>query len=252
MANLNRKPITTSDDIMNEMKKLQQFPNRANAGSLHTLEDTMNELPAARAVTPELLGLGRGSSGSSSSGSSGGGGAGTYSAPDYSGIINGIKSDLQKNLEESLAARQAAYDKSQQLYAKNRDSQLESLLSAYNYGKGQVNQDADRSLQEAYISRMQAQRTLPQMLSAQGITGGLSETTAAGLLNNYGNSRNSIETGRAQNLASLLNTYQTGKAEAEQNYNTLLAQAYDQLQQNIAADRKAYESSLASLMAYLG
>lgn len=252
MANLNRKPITTSDDIMNEMKKLQQFPNRANAGNLHTLEDTMNELPAARAVTPELLGLGRGSSGSSSSGSSGGGGASTYSAPDYSGIINSIKSDLQKNLEESLAARQAAYDKSQQLYAKNRDSQLESLLSAYNYGKGQVNQDADRSLQEAYISRMQAQRTLPQMLSAQGITGGLSETTAAGLLNNYGNSRNSIETGRAQNLASLLNTYQTGKAEAEQNYNTLLAQAYDQLQQNIAADRKAYESSLASLMAYLG
>ena len=69
MANLNRKPITTSDDIMNEMKKLRQFPNRANAGNLHTLEDTMNQLPAAQAVTPELLGLGRGSSGSSSSGS---------------------------------------------------------------------------------------------------------------------------------------------------------------------------------------
>ena len=251
MANTSLKPITTSDDIMNEMKKLNQFPNRGNAANLHTLEDTMNELPEARAVTAESLGL-RGSSGSSGSSSSSGGGGGGYAAPDYSGIISSLKSALQQSLDESLAARQAAYDNTQKLYAQNRDSQLDSLLEAYNFGKGQVNQDADRSLQEAYLARMQAQRTLPQLLSAQGITGGLSETTAAGLLNNYGNSRNNIETGRAQNLASLLNTYQTGKSEAEREYNTLLAQAYDQLQQNIAADRKAYNSSLASLMAYLG
>ncbi len=250
MANTSLKPITTSDDIMNEMQKLNKFPNRGNAANLHTLEDTMNELPEARAVTAQSLGL-SGSSKKSSSSSSGGGGGG-YAAPDYSGIISSLKSALQQSLNESLAARQAAYDNTQKLYAQNRDSQLDSLLEAYNFGKGQVNQDADRSLQEAYLARMQAQRTLPQLLSAQGITGGLSETTAAGLLNNYGNSRNNIETGRAQNLASLLNTYQTGKAEAEREYNTLLAQAYDQLQQDQAADRKAYNSSLASLMAYLG
>ena len=68
----------------------------------------------------------------------------------------------------------------------------------------------------------------------------------------YGNNRNNIEVGRADNLASLLNTYQSGKAQTEQDFNTKLAEAYNVLQQGIAADRAAYNNSLASIMAYLG
>lgn len=191
------------------------------------------------------------SSGASTYSDSGGGGA-TYSAPDYTGLINNLKGTLENSLNQSIAARQAAYDKSKQAYEANRDAALKSLLDAYNFGSGQVNDTADRSLQEAYLTRMQNQRTLPQMLSAQGITGGLSETTNANLLNSYGNNRNNIEVDRADNLASLLNTYQTGKAQTEQDFNTKQAEAYNTLQQGIAADRAAYNNSLASIMAYLG
>lgn len=190
--------------------------------------------------------------GGGDSGGGGGGGGVVYLKPDYTELINNLKSTLQDSLDQSISARQSAYDKSKQAYEANRDSALKSLLDAYNFGSGQVNDTADRSLQEAYLSRMQAQRTLPQMLSAQGITGGLTETTNANLLNSYGNNRNNIETDRAGNLASLLNTYQTNKAQAEQDFNTKLAEAYTNLQQGIAADRSAYNNSLASIMAYLG
>lgn len=189
---------------------------------------------------------------SASTYSDSGGGGSTYSAPDYTGLINDLKGTLENSLNQSISARQAAYDKSKQAYEANRDAALKSLLDAYNFGSGQVNDTADRSLQEAYLTRMQNQRTLPQMLSAQGITGGLSETTNANLLNSYGNNRNNIEVDRADNLASLLNTYQTGKAQTEQDFNTKLAEAYNILQQGIAADRAAYNNSLASIMAYLG
>ena len=193
-----------------------------------------------------------GSSGASSYSGGGESGGGGYSAPDYTALVNNLKSTLQDSLNQSIAARQAAYDKSEQTYKANLDASLKSLLDAYNFGSGQVNNTADRSLQEAYLTRMQNQRTLPQLLSAQGITGGLTETTNANLLNSYGNNRNNIETDRADNLASLLNTYQTNKAQAEQDYNTKLAEAYTNLQQGIAADRSAYNNSLASIMAYLG
>lgn len=194
------------------------------------------------------------SAASGASGASGGAAepAAYYSQPDYSALINELKSRLEDNLNQSIAARQEAYNKSKQMYEDSRDSALKSLLDTYNFGSGQVNSNANRSLQEAYLARMQNQRLLPQLLSAQGITGGLSETTNAGLLNAYGNSRNNIETERAGDLASLLNTYQTNKAKTEQEYNAKLAEAYSLLQQGIAADRNAYNSSLASIMEYLG
>ena len=216
-----------------------------------TLKDSQTKGYPAMKLAPEIRPNTPTATSYSSSSDSGGGGS-TYSAPDYTGLINDLKGTLENSLNQSIAARQAAYDKSKQAYEANRDAALKSLLDAYNFGSGQVNDTADRSLQEAYLTRMQNQRTLPQMLSAQGITGGLSETTNANLLNSYGNNRNNIEVDRADNLASLLNTYQTGKAQTEQDFNTKQAEAYNTLQQGIAADRAAYNNSLASIMAYLG
>ena len=87
----------------------------------------------------------------------------------------------------------------------------------------------------------------PQQLSgqrgglAQGLSGGAAESTLAGLYNEYGNSRNTIDSGRNDNLASLRNSYDSSKASALQSYNGQLSDAeaaklaYEmQLEQNLA------------------
>ena len=63
----------------------------------------------------------------------------------------------------------------------------------------------------------------------------------AGLFNEYGNSRNTIDSGRNDNLASLRNSYDSSKASALQSYNGQLSDAeaaklaYEmQLEQNLA------------------
>lgn len=49
-------------------------------------------------------------------------------------------------------------------------------------------------------------RDLPQALAAQGLTGGMSESALAGMYNSYGNNRNTIDRGRNESLAALLDT----------------------------------------------
>lgn len=63
---------------------------------------------------------------------------------------------------------------------------------------------------------MLSQRNLQQQLSAQGISGGASETTQASMLNNYEDSRNDLEKERQRQLASLMQTYQNNMAALEQ------------------------------------
>lgn len=63
---------------------------------------------------------------------------------------------------------------------------------------------------------MLSQRNLQQQLSAQGISGGASETTQASMLNNYQNSRNDLESERLRQLANLQQTYQNNMAALEQ------------------------------------
>lgn len=80
----------------------------------------------------------------------------------------------------------------------------------------QLNGATDKALQEAYINRMLQQRNLQQQLSAQGISGGASETTQASMLNNYQNSRNDLETEHTRQLSDLMQTYQNNMAALEQ------------------------------------
>ena len=86
-----------------------------------------------------------------------------------------------------------------------------------------MNKQADNAQQQAYINYMMSKRDLPQQLTAQGISGGAAESTMAGLYNNYGNSRNTIDSGRNDSLADLLAGYNSDKATAQQNYNSALS-----------------------------
>ena len=201
------------------------------------------------------------SSGSSSSGSS-------VSAPvqteSYGG---GVTTDYASKLAELYAQQQAqaqalaaqqraaaesayragmerlgqAWDTKTGALKDNLNSTLSGLQRQYDSSKNEVNADANKSLREAYINYMLNRKNLNQNLSAQGIGGGAAESTQAGMYNNYGTSRNNINTTLNDNLTSLENMYQGNIASAQQQYNSAYANALsdylnyqNQLEQNLA------------------
>lgn len=144
---------------------------------------------------------------------------------------------LQAAQEAQRRAREEAYNKA-----------AAAQKSAYDSNVSQLNSTTNKALQEAYINRMLQQRNLQQQLSAQGISGGASETTQASMLNNYQNSRNDLETERARQLANLMQTYQNNMAALEQQKASGENASLDQYQtalSNLAANNGV---NLVSLM----
>lgn len=228
-------------------------------------------------------GSGLGSNSSSSSSYYSGGGSydtGFSSSVDtaqqaYQAYLDQIRAQEaaeRARAEEAAAARrqaaQNAYDRGMG-YLKNAyntqlgtlksnyDSALGQLNSSYDRSANAVNQDAANSLQQAYINRMISERGMNQAMSAQGLSGGASETTLANLYNNYGNARNNIENTKATNLSNLAGIRDDSLAKALQSYNTQLADAENRrmgyamdlenaLANNEIAAMADYQSALSS------
>ncbi len=250
-----QKPGTTSYTALT---------NRGNGSTaIHRLNTNPNFNPMANAakaaelnrqnvVTAPKPGAGGGYTGGGSGGGGSGGGsaAASYSAPaqgsDYmNSYVSQMQSamqaaqqaaaDAQRRAEEQMRAAQEAQRKArEEAYQRSAAQQKTN----YEYGQGELNSATDNALQQAYINRMLQQRNLAQQLSAQGLNGGASETTTAGMLNNYNNSRNALETERQAQLASLLNTYQNNMAQLE-----------NQRASGDAADLSQYQTNLANLTA---
>lgn len=213
--------------------------------------------PVKRNTTPST-GAGGGYVGGAGSGGGGGSSGSTAAAASYSapaqssGGSNYMQSyidqmqsaitaaqqqaaEAQRRAEEQLRAAQEAQRKARE-EAYNRSAAQQK--TDYEFGQGQLNSATDNALQQAYINKMMNERTLAQQLAAQGIGGGAAETTTAGLLNNYGSSRNALETERQAQLASLFNTYQNNMAQLE-----------NQKASGDAADLSQYQTNLSNLTA---
>lgn len=161
---------------------------------------------------------------------------------------------IREMLAQQRAAAEAAYDRSManlnnawnettSALKNNLNSSLNTLKSNYEYGQNVQNDDAAKSLREAYINYMMNRRNLAQNLSAAGVSGGATESSLAKMYNNYGSSRNNINTTLAQNLANLLNTYNNNVSAANQAFNSQWADAannrmaqYNQLEQMLAGN----------------
>jgi len=205
--------------------------------------------------------------GSSSSSGSKGSGSGSKSSSgststslDASSLIGGgggydanaaYMSMIQEMLAKQQAAAEAAYEKSMSnlnaaydnTYAaleRNLNSTLGRLDEQYKFNEGRAQNDANKSLREAYINYMMNKKNLNQGLSALGMSGGATESSMAKLFNNYGNSRNNINTTLADNLAMLLNELSNNKSQAEQLYDQQDAEA----RLNYAAQANALNSAL--------
>ena len=93
----------------------------------------------------------------------------------------------------------------------------------------------------AYEAIRNEKRDLPQALAAQGLTGGMSESALAGMYNSYGNNRNTIDRGRNESLAALLDTLNSNRSSALQSYNSQLSAAEQQ--------KMAYQMQLEQALA---
>lgn len=146
----------------------------------------------------------------SSGGKSGSGGGNSYAQNYYNNSLNA----LQDAYAQKLASLQG-----------NLESQRNALKSDYDLSKNSLTADAERALQEAYVNKMMNEKALEQQLNSQGLNGGATESTMASMMNNYGSSRNNINTAYASNLAQLENAYLNNLAMAQQSYNDAVAKA---------------------------
>ena len=163
-----------------------------------------------------------------SSGSSSGGGETVVVQQGGGGgydIAAALAAQRQAAINKAISIVDEAYNKKKELLGKNYNSSVSSLKNQYDYSSQDLQKDAAKSLKEAYINKMLSQKSIGQQLSALGIGGGAAESTIAGINNNYGNSRNNINTTLNDNIASLNNVLQNNLAAIEQSYNAALADA---------------------------
>ena len=185
------------------------------------------------------------SSGNRYSGSSGSAASTATAATAAPAATNSGMSAWQQAQQAILAAQNAAAEQlraAQEVQRKAREEAYQKAAAQqkvnYDFSAGQVNDATGKALQEAYVNRMLQNKNLQQSLSAQGLNGGASETTTAGMYNNYNNARNNLETERQSQLANLLNTYQNNMAQLEQ-----------QRASGEAADLSQYQTALQNLTA---
>lgn len=166
----------------------------------------------------------------------------TTAAPS---TANSGMSAWQQAQSAILAAQNAAAEQlraAQEAQRKAREEAYQKAVAQqkanYDFSVGQVNDATGKALQKAYINRMLQNKNLQQSLSAQGLNGGASETTTAGMYNDYNNARNNLETERQRQIANLLNTYQNNTAQLEQ-----------QRASGEAVDLSQYQTALQNLTA---
>ena len=228
-----------------ELNAMYQATNRGSLGG--------NQYATPTTSTTKKVTISKPSSGSTGSNSVS---TPSYSGVDYASQLANLYAQQQAQAQAYAAQQRAAaesayragmerlgqaWDTKTGALKDNLNSTLANLQRQYDASKNEVNADANKSLREAYINYMLNKKNLNQNLTAQGIGGGAAESTMAGMYNNYGNSRNNINTTLNDNLTSLENTYQGNISNANQQYNSAYANALsdylnyqNQLEQNLA------------------
>lgn len=174
-----------------------------------------------------------------------------YKNSQYDDYYNKKKGAAQAAYDKGMGMLNDAYGAYMAALAENLDSTKGQLLDAYNRSKKNIQDDAAESLKQAYINKMQSARNIDQEMSAQGLSGGASESTRASMANNYGNARNEINTTQNRNLSTLEGDYNDNLASALQAYNQAVASAQLQkAQQAIELEQALANNEIAALDDY--
>lgn len=187
--------------------------------------------------------------GSSSGGNSSGGSSGSSkpisgssSGADYGAYLNSLLAQRRAAAESAynnaISRINDAYNSAASSFGNIYNRGVDTLNGSYNNSQNKINQQAQDSMQEAYVNKMRSMKNLSQQLAAMGMSGGASESATAGLINNYGNARNGIQ-----------KTWNTNLSDLEQTYNANLNDLYSAYQSQMAnlANVKAQQLNQAEM-----
>ena len=199
-------------------------------------------------------------SGSGSGSGSGKGSTGTNAATNAAFDLGAYYAQLQA---EAQARANAAYERNMARIAEaygnassslkgNYDSTVGRLNAARDKSMGDVRNDAEDSLRQAYINNMMTRKNLNQRLSAMGMNGGATETTMSSLENQYGKSRTGINETLNKNISNLDMTYGDNLAAALQSYNSAMANLdLQRMQMEMQAENARQNAEASSMNAYM-
>ena len=174
-----------------------------------------------------------------------------YRGNDYSDYLNQMRQAAQAAYDRSMGALNSAYDAQMNSLNSNLSSTRSQLQNNYNYSRNNIANDAEDSLRQAYINRMNSEKNLGQQMSSLGLSGGATETTLARMLNNYGNARNNINTTANRSYADLENNYNNNLATAQQAYNSAVANAnLQKAQQAMQLENALSNNQISALSDY--
>lgn len=177
-----------------------------------------------------------------------GGSPNSYGLPSFQGLGYNELYDMYKGTSDKQTSGANAI--------------LDSIMKKYGLYEDEINSNYDKANRDAYVNMMMAKKALPQQMAANGLTGGLTESSLLGLRSDYGNTYaenernrisaiNDIRTSAQESAADIANTIAGYEAQAannatnayinmvnaENNYNQWLYEAQmaqTQYEQNLA------------------
>ncbi len=152
-------------------------------------------------------------------------------------------SDYYKELEEMIREQQRVAEQ-------KRQAQIDAGVAELNSQKGTLATQRDDAARQAYIQLMQSRQALPQMMSAQGLGGGLSESSLMGLDTTYGNNVNALTQQYNQGVSdidlaigNLKTSGDLSILDSKEAYNQMLIDLANQQKQEQAALMNKYAGS---------
>lgn len=202
-----------------------------------------------------LVTSGGGGGNTDSGTTNGSGGYREYNTPSGGGSVGGgsstatAQSIYENYLAQILADQKAASEARQRALEENYNRALATLQAKHNNEVSNLQNSADDSMRQAYISYMLGQKGINQQLANQGINGGATESILANLYNNYGSNRNAIANQLQKGLAQLNADYNGNVASLANSYGNNLADVLADYYDSAASTKENYASKIASLLA---
>lgn len=174
-------------------------------------------------------------------------------AQAYSNLIGNADNYYKSVLDaygRSMGYVDQGYNEGREAAQMSKEEAIKLAQALYDMEAASQQRQTEKDLKGQYVSYMKGMRNLGQLLSAQGINGGASETAALNALNGYEANRTDLEEARLAALGALRQTQMQSDSAAEQSYLSALQNLISQRTQNqlgVENTRSAGESNFANM-----
>ena len=124
-------------------------------------------------------------------------------AQQYQQMYDQLGQQSRDYYDQAAARYQDLYDRMQQAQDAEAAAAIERSQAEIQRQQGRLNEEYGQTNRQLYQDYMNARRTLPQRLAAQGMTGGLAESSNVQLESGYGENLGANERARLNALADL-------------------------------------------------